>query len=184
MKKAFTLMEVNLAMLIIAGGVLSVLGLYSLGYREAAQSRDDVASAAYADAVMSPLVMALSATNVTWDSFRKLENYPSDNGWGAYLQGGEAVSDPESKARSAFNDVKSKLKFQGSSSYLPEFKWPSSQAAGGLKGGLVILHEEDSAIVKIGFRATKKPSELLAMPLYYTEVKFQGVIDEEKEPKK
>ena len=176
-------MEVNLAMLIIAGGVLSVLGLYSLGYREAAQSRDDVASAAYADAVMSPLVMALSATNVTWDSFRKLENYPSDNGWGAYLQGGEAVSDPESKARSAFNDVKSKLKFQGSS-YLPEYRWPSSQAAGGLKGGLVILHEEDSAIVKIGFRATKKPSELLAMPLYYTEVKFQGIIDEEKESKK
>ena len=50
-KKAFTLIEVNIAMFVMAGGILSVIGLYSLGYRESRQSREDVASAAYADAV-------------------------------------------------------------------------------------------------------------------------------------
>ena len=61
MKRAFTLIEVNLAMLIMAGGILSIVGLYSLGFRENRQSTEDVAGAAYADAVLSPLVMALSA---------------------------------------------------------------------------------------------------------------------------
>ena len=64
LRKAFTLMEVNLAILIMAGGVLSVVSLFAFGYRENRQSREDVASAAYADAVMSPLVMACSATNL------------------------------------------------------------------------------------------------------------------------
>ena len=46
LRKAFTLMEVNLAILIMAGGVLSVVSLFALGYRENRQSREDVASAA------------------------------------------------------------------------------------------------------------------------------------------
>jgi hypothetical protein len=46
-----------------------------------------------------------------------------------------------------------------------------------LNAGLVILHEEGSSVVKIGFRAAKKPEELFAMPLYYTEVRFQGHFD-------
>ena len=45
MKKAFTLMEVNLAILVMAGGILSIVGLYSLGFRENKQSGEDVASA-------------------------------------------------------------------------------------------------------------------------------------------
>ena len=52
MRKAFTLMEVNLAIMIMAGGILSVLGLYSLGYRENRQSREDVAAAAYAELLL------------------------------------------------------------------------------------------------------------------------------------
>lgn len=59
MRKAFTLMEVNLAILVMAGGILSVVGLYSLGFRENRQSAEDVAVAAYADAVISPLVRAI-----------------------------------------------------------------------------------------------------------------------------
>ena len=174
MRKAFTLMEVNLAIMIMAGGVLSVLGLYSLGYRENRQSRDDVASAAYADAVISPLVMALSATNLKWSTFTSIKSVPShEKGWGDYIDSrGKVSSNPESKAKAAFDAVMGRLQPEGLS------KWPSN-ASGGLKAGLVIMHDsERSPIVKIGFRATKNPAELLAMPLYYTEVRFQGVIDE------
>ena len=75
MRKAFTLMEVNLAIMIMAGGILSVLGLYSLGYRENRQSREDVAAAAYADSVISPLVMALSDPKVKWSKFKDLPDF-------------------------------------------------------------------------------------------------------------
>jgi len=175
MKKAFTLMEVNLAILIMAGGILSILGLYSLGYRENSQSREDVASAAYADAVMSPLVMALSATNVKWSAFRNIPNQPSSDGWGDYLNRstGIVTGDPEGKAKAAFSAVMGRLGAASSG-----LKWPPSAASGGLRAGLVIMHDEDSALVRIAFRATKHPAELLAMPLYYTEVRFQGVPNE------
>jgi len=41
----------------------------------------------------------------------------------------------------------------------------------------VVQHEEGSAVVRISCRATKHPGSLLAMPLFYTEVMFQGLPD-------
>ncbi len=172
MKKAFTLMEVNLAILIMAGGVLSVLGLYSLGFRENRQSAEDVASAAYADAVLSPLVTALSATNIAWTAFRGIPNAPA-NGWGDYFDSdGVVTENPEGRARSVYSSVMGKLGASG-----VDAAWPSA-ASGGLKGGLVVLHDEDSAVVRLAFRATKLTGMLLAAPIYYTEVRFQGVVNE------
>ena len=132
MRRAFTLMEINLAMLIMATGVLAVVGLYSMGFRENQQSTDDVASAAYAEAVISPLVRYFSDTNMTWSTFRNLKSKPSDAGWKDYLQ------------EKSGNNI------------------------------LVILHDEDSAVVRIGFRAALSDEMLMAAPLYYTEVRFQG----------
>ena len=165
MRRAFTLMEINLAMLIMATGVLAVVGLYSMGFRESQQSTDDVASAAYAEAVISPLVRYFSDTNMTWDAFKNLKSKPSDAGWRDYLEtkSGNNIgvrSGTLGVAQSAFR------------SYAPS--WPSS-AAGGLKAaGLVILHDENSAVVRIGFRAAESDDKLMAAPLYYTEVRFQG----------
>lgn len=170
MKRAFTLLEVNLAIMILAGGVLSIMGLYGLGYRERSQSREDVASAAYADAVISPLVAALSSTNVTWQAFNSIDNVPGDGGWGEYLNfDGSVKKGVESKARGAFENVVGKV--------AGGVSWPSSAAAGGLKGGLVILHSDDSAIVRIGFRAARHEGELMSMPMFYTEVRFQGITE-------
>ena len=50
-QRAFTLIEVNLAIFIMAGGVLAMISLYSLGFRESRQSREDVAAAALAESV-------------------------------------------------------------------------------------------------------------------------------------
>ena len=172
MKKAFTLMEVNLAILIMAGGILSIIGLYSLGFRENRQSTEDVASAAYADAVMSPLVNALSATNIPWSVFRDLKSAPDDDGWRRYFDSdGVVVNDPESTAKPAFSAIMGKLSASGVGS-----DWPSS-ASGGLKAGLVVMHTQGSAVVKIAFRATKNQGMLLSAPVYYTEVRFQGVVE-------
>jgi len=176
MKKAFTLIEVNLAILVMAGGILSVIVLYSMGFRELRQSREDIASAAYADAVMSPLVAALSSTNLSWRAFNSLERcYPtggsaSRTGWGLYLNtDGTVISSPDGKAQGAFSAVMGKLGESGVSASYP------SGANGGLKAGLVVSHEQNSSVVKIGFRASKRSAMLLAAPLYFTEVRFQGI---------
>ena len=179
MRKAFTLMEVNLAILIMAGGVLSVVSLFALGYRENRQSREDVASAAYADAVMSPLIMACSATNLKWSVFRQEWSLPGNTGWGDYINQSTGLvdSNPDSKAKSTYSTVMSKMAGAAKGSFDVATGWPST-AAGGLKAGLVVRHEKDSSVVKICFRATRNASELLAMPMFYTEVRFQGLADE------
>ena len=71
---AFTLMEVNLAIFIMAVGVLAMTSLYPLGFRESQQSRDDVYAAVVADEVLGQLTAALSISTLrfTASSIRDL----------------------------------------------------------------------------------------------------------------
>ena len=175
MKRAFTLIEVNMAMLIMAGGILSVVGLYAFGFRENRQSREDVAATAVADAVVSQLMMAITATNLKWSVFRQGFNYPGNEGWGEYLDSNGVVSDdPNGKAMGAFSDTMKSLGCSGDD----VAKFPDHAVeASGMSCGLVVQHTEGSPIVRIGFRATNLPGTLLSMPLFYTEARFQGVLD-------
>ena len=178
MKRAFTLIEVNLAIMVMAVGILGIISLYAFGFREERQSREDVASAAYADAVMGPLVTALTATNVKWSVFRALRSKPGNDGWGHYLRDrttGKVVSNPESLAQSAYSETISALNIGDG---FPNGIQVSRQKAGNLKAALVVMHDEDSAVVRIAFRAASKENLLFSAPLYYTEARFQGVIDE------
>jgi len=180
MRKAFTLIEVNLAILVMAGGILSVISLYSLGYRETRQSREDITSAAYSDAVLSPLIAALSSKTLTWEEFNTLGDYPSatsvggskTSGWGAYLEERnnaiKVIENPTAKAQEVFDEVMEALGSSGVSG--ESINAPEELGA----VGLVVSHTKDSGIVKIGFRASKKAETLLSAPVYYTEVRFQG----------
>lgn len=175
MKKAFTLIEVNLAMLIMAGGILSIVGLYSFGFRENRQSREDVASAAIADAVLSPLALMIGSTNVTWNKFSQKFYYPSDKGWGAYLDQSSGLVTQPPNGEGAFGQVKSWLGVSGEDSLdLQSGIVPSDTSI-----GVVVMHPQDSAVATIGFRAVprSRPGMLLAMPLFFTEVRFQGKVE-------
>ena len=99
MRRAFTLMEVNLAIFIMATGVLAMVSLYALGMRESRQSTEDVATASYADVVLAPLVAKLSSQNMTWAGWTSIGSTPQGEGsaicdgvtqggrgWGAYVQ--------------------------------------------------------------------------------------------------
>ena len=182
MKKAFTLIEVNLAMLIMAGGILSIVGLYAFGFRENRQSREDVAATALADSVISPLVSALTATNLKWSAFKDIGNYPSADGWKDYFDDstGIVTKDPQSRAEGVFgNAMPNSGDFIGS--YDGDLGFPSDAMNGtGMSCGLVVLHDENSAVVRIAFRAVKTdlPGALLSMPLFYTEARFQGIVDQ------
>ena len=182
LRRGFTLIEVNLAMLIMAGGVLSIVGLYTFGFRENRQGREDVASAAFADAVISPLTMAISATNLKWSVFKNEFYYPGENGWGEYFNSdGIVATDPENMAESAFSQLMGKMSGAAKGTFDVDTSFPSSaKTYSKLSCGLVIMHPANSATVSIGFRATRsdKPGTLLAMPLFYTEVRFQGLANE------
>ena len=165
MKRGFTLIEVNLAMLIMAGGILSMVGLYAFGFRENRQSREDVEGAALADAFMSPVVAALSATNVPWSTWRNFSSVPGDDGWGEFLDEntGEVR---QNNWEGAYNSVKGTF-----GSYIT---WPSQPSLNGTKWAMVVQHDANSAVMRVSFRATTIPSLLMSQPLYYTEVHFQG----------
>ena len=173
---AFTLIEVNLAMLIMAGGILSVVGLYALGFRENRQGREDVAAATYADAVLSPLILAIGSTNVTWQSFRQECYYPSANGWKDYFDGNGVVStDPDTKGKGAYSRVRSWLGDIGNDLDLTFPSW-ARPTRPKMSCAVVVMHARDSAVATIGFRAVDSSNykTLLGMPLFFTQVRFQG----------
>lgn len=169
------MIEVNLAMLVMAGGILSLVALYSFGFRESKQSREDVESAALADSYVSPLVMAISATNLKWSAFKNVKSFPDDQGWGGLIdrRTGRVSRDPN--GQSVFSQVMSAYSGCAAAGDKVSFSAPQT---GNMKCGLVVMHDQDSPIVRIGFRATHAKDQLLSMPLYYTEVRFQGIIDE------
>lgn len=161
-------MEVNLAISIMALGILSVISLFAFGYRESSQSNEDVASAAYADAVISQLAMAITQTNLQWSTFKNHKGQTADSGWEVYLENdGRVKRNIDSIARQEYARWTSQLQ--------PSWpnQWPAG-VAGDLKAALVVQHDEGSAIVRIGFRAAKAEQTLMSQPLYYTEVRFQG----------
>ena len=182
MKKAFTLIEVNLAVGVMTVGVLSILGLFMFGYRETAQGREDIEAAALADHVMAPLVAAISHTNMPWSVFRDGYQFPSEMGWGAYFNGqGKVTQDPESQAESVFNQVVSKMSGAAVGTFdAPKFPSSAKPTKPKMSCGLVVMHQQDSAVVSIGFRAVEsdRPGTLLSMPLFFTEARFQGLANQ------
>ena len=196
-KRAFTLIEVNLAIFIMAGGVLAMISLYSLGFRESRQSREDVASAAMADLILNPLVVALSSRELKWSEWKSLpfKNLNSgvasgdganariqvipDNGWHAYFDtpGSRSSrvyfvsSNPEGKAGQVYRDLVKADKTG---------KWnlPGSIATpDGMTYALVASREsEHSPVITLAVRCVRKNlrNTLMAQPVFSTEVHFQG----------
>lgn len=195
-KRAFTLIEVNLAIFIMAGGVLAMISLYSLGFRESRQSREDVASAAMADLILNPLVVALSSRDMKWSEWRKLpfKNAKSgvsagdgsgariqvlpDDGWLAYFdtKGSKnnkiyyVPADPANKARQVYSDL---VKADRSNWNLPN----SVTLPTGMTFALVASREnENSPVITLAVRCVRKNlrNTLMAQPVFSTEVHFQG----------
>jgi hypothetical protein len=203
LQRAFTLIEVNLAIFIMAGGVLAMISLYSLGFRESRQSREDVAASAIADDVLNPLVVALSSRKLKWSEWRGLnfQNVSSGSasglggvelqvmpgsggagsGWLAYLEKKgskeDAIyyvpQDPESKARGVYDDL--------------IVTWPDGpdgyskpqppKMPTGMTYALVASREnENSPVITLAVRCVRKNlrNTLMSQPVFSTEVHFQG----------
>lgn len=183
MKKAFTLIEVNLAMLIMAGGVLVMCGLYSLGFRENRQSVEDVAAASFADTYLGPLVQGLSATNLPWSAWVQLGDAPSkakmreiaqgvwpSDGWLAYVQqqGNTGRFRIKGNPRSTADGVAGKVMAKIPSPYKGSLPPISSD----YQYALVVTRR--GAVIQLAFRASRRKEALMSQPLFVSEVHFQG----------
>jgi type II secretory pathway component PulJ len=75
----FSLMEVNMAVFVMAVGILSLVALFPLGLRESIQGKQDLQQSMFADYALNQLVGALSQTNVTWTDWVALDHtaYPA-----------------------------------------------------------------------------------------------------------
>ena len=195
-QRAFTLIEVNLAIFIMAGGVLAMISLYSLGFRESRQSREDVASAALADTVLNPLVVALSDPKLKWSEWRslpfanlnsgidagdgggaKIQVMP-DKGWLEYFatrgSGSSKTyyvpSDPVGKAGAVYRNLVGADK---SGRSLPS----AVTLPAGMTFALVASREsENSPVITLGVRCVRRNlrNTLMSQPVFSTEVHFQG----------
>lgn len=186
LQRAFTLVEVNIAVAMIAVGTLGILSLYSFAFRESRQSSEDVAMTAYADAVLGQLVNAASSTNLKWSVFKDIEEcYPAAEGesvgWGVYIDfnnDAKPKANFDSTAKGAFAKFMAKLQSAAKGAATFDASWPSG-AAGGMKAALVIGHDpENPSIITFAFRATERGSALMSMPMFFTEARFQGLVDE------
>ena len=192
MRRGFTLVEVNLAIFIMAAGVLAMVSLYSLGMRESRQSVEAVAVAGDADAVFAPLVAKLSATNMTWQGWTSIGSTPQGEGdkvcdgvtqggkgWADYVQkvGSDASglyrvdSGCTAKAQQAFQEIAS-ASLKGSPSL--SITWPTLPSE--YFYGLVATRK--GATISLAFRASRRRDALMSQPVYYTEVHYQGRDDE------
>ena len=178
MKRGFTLMEVNLAMFVMAVGTLGLVSLYTFGYRENQQSNEDVKAAAVAEMNLNAMIAALSSTNMTWNAWKGIGAHPA-SGWGKYAGDGtdmgysqndgktktNPLSDPNGEARNAFDAVVNAAGF--SATFDPQ----------GMKVGIVVTPDDEDTPRKytVAIRCGNRAGTLVYQPLYYAEVCFQGL---------
>ena len=188
-RSAFTLMEVNLSILIMAIGVLTMTSLYPLGFRESEAAQDDVTAAVAADEVLGKLSAALSSRNITWNDWKtageaavKASNSGGSGGaWLSYFtrRGDSFVVQSTGTANSKAKSVFSALAGACSGATKVPTWTPDGKFAHGLvvQWGKRIVGgsaKDDYSRVSISFRMSRRPGALMAAPVYYTEVHFQG----------
>lgn len=195
-QRAFTLIEVNLAMLVMAGGVLSMVSLYALGFRESRQSREDVAGAVVAESILNALETALSSRKLTWSEWKNFGDNKSvdgnynirvwpTEGWKAYLSpgvnGGYRVTKSTigNKAKDVFGmlvtSTGTEVQDNGTKVTVPE--WSAIVPAKEVSVALVASRESElSPVITLAVRVVRKDQErtLFSQPIYFTEVHFQG----------
>ncbi len=183
----FTLMEVNLAIFIMAVGLLAMVALYPLAYRESQQSKDDVKGAAVADCILNTLTAALSSRNISWDDWKSrvtsaVGHTPSkdDGGWMVYCdsKGGSYVPKKKSEINGTARNVYSSL-MRGERVDFRDVVDGNEFACAivaqwGTFPWIVGRTPKDLSRVVISLRISRRAGELMAQPIYYTEIHFQG----------
>ena len=90
-KSGFSLIEVNMAIFVLAGGALALMGLFPLGLRESLASRNEMRLAAFAERLMGAARIAADAPDVV-DADSLADALEQDFGFKIDLDAGNAES--------------------------------------------------------------------------------------------
>ncbi|MBR4652659.1 MAG: prepilin-type N-terminal cleavage/methylation domain-containing protein [Kiritimatiellae bacterium] len=196
-RRGFTLMEVNLAIFIMAVAVLGMVALYPLGFRESQHSRDDIVEAAVADGILNPLAAALSTcgSNMTWQAWKQIVGSSGGalqpaNGWSDYCNGDAFTPRTKSQVnvqtRAVIQRIADAYKGDGNPAsdalavlnncglacalVLSQGELPTFGNAGGNNGFYLYDHSR----IVLTLRLSRRAAQLFEQPAFYTEVHYQG----------
>jgi|GEM_PF-950338 len=189
-KNGFSLIEVNMAIFVMATAVLAIAALYPMGLRESIQSQTDFKQVMFADYVLNIAVAMACSTNVYWKDWsdwanaRNLARLQEDAG----MQNmGELKSVPEFASWS----MRSKLKQAIENDYPAGWRSGAKHTAEGKRPTYavycVLVPGFSDTIMGIMVRSLDGDPESMAesevvrrlemQPVYYAEARFQGRFD-------
>ena len=157
-REAFSLIEVNMAVFVMAVGILSMVVLYPLGLRESTQGQADLKQSMLADFVLNQAVAIASQTNITWSAWKQI---PVANSSGSNYEGWPASIFPK------YGEVEEPNIWKGGSGS----RWRVTCARGGegmsdkIMG--IMVQSTDLDFLKNSYQYSNNP-------IYYAEVMFQG----------
>ena len=189
-RNGFSLIEINMAIFVMAAGVLAIAALYPLGLRESILSQSDFKQVMFADYVLNIAVTAACSTNVTWSE------------WSQWAEAYNMANDSSGKGE---------LRKLSDTACVPDFIWNSlspaierysSQMQLGAGSGqnkrhtrnltyavyCVLVPSFSDQIMGIMVRSLdmdtskmssdEKKRRLESQPVYYAEARFQGKYNE------
>lgn len=164
-KTGFSLIEVNMAIFIVAVGIMSMVVLYPLGLRESTQGAADLKQAMFADDVLNQIVALASQTNITWTSWKnmhKVDDFPNIvDGSDQYLPNLQTT-----EGASVFSN----LKIPGNWENMDGLYKVACCLVPGASDKIMGVMVQSSDLVK----TVSKYSQFSNNPTYYAEVMFQG----------
>ena len=158
-RAGFSLMEVNMAIFVMAVGILSMVALYPLGLRESVQGQQDLTQSMFADYLLNQAVAVASMTNFPWSQWKSVPSIASLD------QSGITASQTDN--RPAF--MRERMRQADDWPYWPSdrFRIICCRGAGG-----------SDRIMGIMVRSTEIEGEDVRNytdnPVYYAEAYFQG----------
>lgn len=75
-RKGFSLIEVNMAVFVVAVGILSMVALYPLGLRESIKGKEDLMESVFADNLLNQAVAIASGRSVKWSDWNDESHNP------------------------------------------------------------------------------------------------------------
>ena len=181
-RAGFSLMEINMAVFVMAVGILGMVALFPLGLREGSQGRADLKQSMFADHALNQLTGLLSQTNITWSQWKALNHKAWPVAVTLPSHGGR--EDRWDMASLPFNESQWVADLQGA--------WKTGTTSLDLSGedaqcriffrlvGDPDLNTRSPSlrVMGIGIRTTdqkvKNYNQYTNNALYYTEVTFQG----------
>jgi hypothetical protein len=185
-------MEVNMAVFVLAGGILGMAALFPLGLREGVQARADLKQSMFADHALNQLVAVLSQTNMTWTAWKALIedntkiDLDGDNAPDYVFDGevGDLASDLSSEAKALTGVTLANLvddwKVTGGSAkmaYRISLSIPKSCPSARILGITVRSADTDDPVPAItGNDASRRRAWNARHAPYYAEVMFNGTL--------